>query len=1035
MSGSETKHAPDASIVIVAYGKRAVTKACLDSLQRSLSGRIGSSLEIVLVDNASPDDTLDLFAEWEDRARIVRLPKNLNFAGGCNAGAAVASGSVIVFLNNDTEVGAGALQGLIAEALGPSVGAVGLRLLYPDGRLQHAGFGFRRDAGSVLRPFHYFHGEPGSLPAARATYDLDAVTAACVAIRTEVFREAGGFDEGFVNGWEDIDLCLKLRRRGLRVVYRGDLGIVHHEGATGGKMHGASGNEARFRERWEASLQDDRDRIAELFGARFNPAADAPGAPHPHASGSRLSVEGLVRSCAPEGAEARAIIEALEGNGLNPAARDWFPTWITPELDSRLEPILARALARPKHPDGLVVQVPPEQDARGTGMPTVLRLASVPSARALRTAFSAWVASPQVARALTEAGFPEAFIHALDPAIGDFRCTAGGEGIMAVLPSHDLTLARATAQALAGLGDVVPVRLAWTVSAPHLLALAQGWNPKGSVDPRAASESMIAAIAAKADVVVHFDRSDGFQRFALIAAAHGAAPVARGDGAAEAVLGPSLHAPLSTSPSDIRVAIEQALGSAPEREARSRTVTSRCGSVAIGARLRELARRAMETKEIRRGLVSAGAAGSAGSGRDPQRESGHLSRALSHAAPSEPEADLPEVRPALELSGCRDDESQAPMTARSETVLMWYPELPDPDRSSGHRRAFEVLRSLARLGCRPALLTFESAGADGAMARLEDDGVEVCAADRPGVDVMALLHRGFSVAIVSFFDVAERAIPLIRSASPATRIVVDTVDIHYRRLERAAVLEGNPEALAGIPALRRRELGVYALADLVLAVSEEEQELLCEQLSAVPVAVVPNVHHVADSAPPVQGRSGAIFVGGYGHPPNVDAVRFLGDEILPRLRALGYQDPVAVAGSRMPADLAAHARRSGLDVLGFLASVERELDRRRLSIAPLRYGAGLKGKVGEALAAGLPVVGTTIAAEGYAHPERGMLVEDGPDGFARAMVRLSTDDELWTRLSEGGRSLIGEQLGPARCDRELGDVLEHLFAEECALAR
>ena len=128
----------------------------------------------------------------------------------------------------------------------------------------------------------------------------------------------------------------------------------------------------------------------------------------------------------------------------------------------------------------------------------------------------------------------------------------------------------------------------------------------------------------------------------------------------------------------------------------------------------------------------------------------------------------------------------------------------------------------------------------------------------------------------------------------------------------------------------------------------------------------------------------------------------------------------------MPDELAAFARERGAEVLGFLPVVEDELARRRLSIAPLRFGAGLKGKVGESLAAGVPVVGTSVAAEGFADHGAGMLVADDAPALASAIARLATDDLLWQRLSDGGRALIDEVCGPARCDRELSDVLEFL---------
>jgi glycosyltransferase involved in cell wall biosynthesis len=112
--------------------------------------------------------------------------------------------------------------------------------------------------------------------------------------------------------------------------------------------------------------------------------------------------------------------------------------------------------------------------------------------------------------------------------------------------------------------------------------------------------------------------------------------------------------------------------------------------------------------------------------------------------------------------------------------------------------------------------------------------------------------------------------------------------------------------------------------------------------------------------------------------------------------------------------------------------MEAELAARRISIAPLRFGAGLKGKVGESLAAGVPVVGTTIAAEGFDRPERGMLVADDAAGFAEAVMRLEADDELWARLSAGGRRLVSETLGLGACEAALERIFGSLILRRAA---
>jgi glycosyltransferase involved in cell wall biosynthesis len=366
-----------------------------------------------------------------------------------------------------------------------------------------------------------------------------------------------------------------------------------------------------------------------------------------------------------------------------------------------------------------------------------------------------------------------------------------------------------------------------------------------------------------------------------------------------------------------------------------------------------------------------------------------------------------------------------------ESVLFFYPDMPEPSRSAGHTRASEIAFALRRLRYRTTLACETSAGFEAAAERFAGSGIEVAATDR-GDDLDGLLRRGFDAAIVSFHTLAARAVPVLRAVSPRTRIAVDSEDVHFVRIRRAAELAGDRIAVARADHGRAQELAVYAAADVVLAVTEAERALLAGLLPGADVQVLGNVHRLAETVPPPAGRRGSLFVGSYGHAPNVDAVEWLSAEVMPLLRAAGHPDPVVVAGAGMPQDLAALAAAAGAQPRGFLPSMEAELAARRISIAPLRFGAGLKGKVGESLAAGVPVVGTTIAAEGFDRPERGMLIADTAAGFAEAMVRLASDDELWARLSAGGRELVSETLGLGACEAALERILGSLIGRKAA---
>jgi glycosyltransferase involved in cell wall biosynthesis len=457
-------------------------------------------------------------------------------------------------------------------------------------------------------------------------------------------------------------------------------------------------------------------------------------------------------------------------------------------------------------------------------------------------------------------------------------------------------------------------------------------------------------------------------------------------------------------------------------------------------------RNGAETARYREGLGAPAPVGASGD----ERQLAHVADALAALA-ADASSPLPErIRAAVELGvrtavsdpgsdaargivarpPRRRPAASAPAGER-ESVLFFYPDMPEPSRSAGHTRAAEIVLALRRLGYRTTLACETSAGYEAAAARFAADGIEVAAGDR-GDDVDALLRRGFDAAIVSFHTLAARAVPVLRAVTPRTRIAVDSVDLHFVRMRRAAEVAGDEVARARAERERVQELAVYAAADCVLAITADERDLLAGLLPGADVRVLGNVHRLTETVAPLAGRRGALFVGSYGHAPNADGVRWLCAEVLPLLRDAGHADPVVIAGSGMPDDLARLVAEAGADARGFLPSVDDELALRRLSIAPLRFGAGLKGKVGESLAAGVPVVATTVAAEGFDRPERGMLVADDAAGFAAAITRLSTDDDLWQRLSPGGRELVSERLGTAACEAALEDIVTGLVARRAA---
>jgi len=243
-----------ASIIIPFRDEPRFLRACIDSIDRTKGAVVH---EFLLVDNGSVQpETMTLLDRLSDRpdVRVVSDPRPFNWAALNNGAAAMASGDVLVFLNNDIEaLSHGWLDALCGQAERPDVGAVGARLLYPDHRLQHCGvvLGLGGAAG------HLFVGlaedKPGYLGMAVTTRECSAVTGACLTTRREVFDSHGQFDESLGVDLNDIDYCLRMHRSGLRTLYEPAAELVHHESPSRGTAGDVS-DIVRFVERWKASI-------------------------------------------------------------------------------------------------------------------------------------------------------------------------------------------------------------------------------------------------------------------------------------------------------------------------------------------------------------------------------------------------------------------------------------------------------------------------------------------------------------------------------------------------------------------------------------------------------------------------------------------------------------------------------------------------------------------------------------------------------------------------------------------------------------
>ncbi|RJP77300.1 MAG: glycosyltransferase, partial [Candidatus Zixiibacteriota bacterium] len=256
---------PAVSIIVPVRNKMKLTRQCLASIR---DRRPLLSHEIIVVDNASDDGTAEMLQGLSQAGFLTWLRNDppLPFAASCNRGARAARGRYLLFLNNDTVVFPGWMDELVRAAqLGPDVGAVGAKLLFPDDTIQHAGVAFHHfQIKDTVNPYHIFRSFPRQHPAVNKLREFNCVTGACLLTPRAVFEEAGGFDERYVNCFEDVDYCLHLRSRGYRVLYQPTAELIHFEGQTPGRNDAVHPSRVLLQEKWgDLMLADDHQYLPE----------------------------------------------------------------------------------------------------------------------------------------------------------------------------------------------------------------------------------------------------------------------------------------------------------------------------------------------------------------------------------------------------------------------------------------------------------------------------------------------------------------------------------------------------------------------------------------------------------------------------------------------------------------------------------------------------------------------------------------------------------------------------------------------------
>ena len=333
--------------------------------------------------------------------------------------------------------------------------------------------------------------------------------------------------------------------------------------------------------------------------------------------------------------------------------------------------------------------------------------------------------------------------------------------------------------------------------------------------------------------------------------------------------------------------------------------------------------------------------------------------------------------------------------------------LPRPDHNAGARQFCEMLALLAKRH-RVELWSagedrLEPADIERYRAGLTESGVVVLPTGWSAY-VWALTSSHYHLGLFQFYTNAERFAEDFKRRQPGAAVVVDTGDVQYAR-EEAGVALGVIDA-AQAAETKRRELAAYRHADAVLVVSEDESALLSKESGVGRHFVVPLMAHPRPRTKQLRARE-VLFVGGFAHKPNADGITWFVREAWPHVIAAMPDAKLTIVGSNVPREVATLADVPGVVVEGYVSSVEPFLQRASAVIAPLRYGGGVKGKVVDAMAAGVPVITTSVGIQGLP-VRRGidLLVSDDAEGLAWSTVFLfANPDHAASMGLEGQRAV------------------------------
>ena len=291
------------------------------------------------------------------------------------------------------------------------------------------------------------------------------------------------------------------------------------------------------------------------------------------------------------------------------------------------------------------------------------------------------------------------------------------------------------------------------------------------------------------------------------------------------------------------------------------------------------------------------------------------------------------------------------------------------------------------------------------------------------INSLDIKRRNYDLIYIAFWHIAEYFIDIIRKQTTTTPILIDTMDIHYLREQRQAEMSRDPEQIRKARLNKKKEIEVYSKVDCITTVTEKDRDELKQHLNDKSILILTDVHDAVETTSSFNERKDLLFVGNFNHTPNEDAVLYFCKEIFPLVVKQIPEIKFYIVGNN-PSDKINSLASGKIIVTGWVPEIKPYLEKCRVSVVPLRYGAGNKGKVGETLSHGVPMVSTTIGAEGMnIINEVHSFVTDDSRQIAEYIIKLYSDKTLWEKFSASGKALITTQYSSELMSKRLQYIM------------